>query len=961
MLALLASCSGGETPQGRPTLSNLVTEVRLAGKSGATATGSFDFGNGGGVPLEYKVSEPEADWLEVTSGGAGTVAPGGAATVELKATCPDAGAWEASLTVQSNASTEKIKVSLSCEAARQPVLGVLSPDALELETYRGETVESQFNFSNQGDAPLRYTLTVPAEAAWLELGAREGTLEPGRRAEVPVAATCGASEGALETVITLRSDAAPDARLAVRLSCRVPPATPQPLLGALSPAALALSAEVGGTAADRFGFSNGGNAPLRYTLSGPAWLELSASQGIVQPGGSAAIDVRAACAAAGEKKASVTVAGDDPATPSRTLVVTLRCNEQKRVQWELAPKSLSVSSAVGAATPSQKATLKNVGNAEGKFSLSSNQPWLTPEPLSGTLKAGASRSLNLAVAPCAAGGEATATLTVEGNGERAELTLTRRCAEFAPPPPAQPTPPPPSQPTVDLELTRFYINQAVPAADSGQASRDQIPLVAGRGGLARAFVTADAASADVTVRLHYRDAGGKKGTLDLKGPKTVPVNTREGDLKSTFNALLEGSFLRPGLEVYVEVDPENAVAETDETNNRYPASGYAALPVREAPPLNVTLVPVTYRSITPEITEETKARYLDAARLMHPLSRVNIKVHRPYAFDGDLYTADGWYDLLSAVTTLRGVDGSDDLYYAVVDPWYSSGVSGLGWIGAPVSVGWDDPATRGEVAAHELGHNWGREHAPCGLSDGDAAYPHTNARTGVWGYDAGDGSSRDPSKHADLMSYCGPRWISDYTYKGVLEFRQEDARIQSLSVGTSNVLLVSGSLQNGELSLDPAFSLATKSQPPTPGPYTLVGLSASGKKLFSVPFGVFETSLHDPAGERAGFSFSVPLSAAQAAELVSLRVEKNGRIVAENAARISPQSLHPTQVTRLGNGEVELRWDAARYGAVMVRDGVGGEVLALDESGVVVLSPSGRTLELLFSDGVKTVREVVEF
>ena len=782
MLALLAACSGGETPQGRPTLSNLVTEVRLEGKSGGTATESFDFGNGGSVPLEYKVSKSGADWLKIVSGGAGTVVPGGVATVGLEATCPDAGAWETSLDIESNASTEKIKVSLSCEATRQPVLGVLSPDALELETYSGETVESGFNFSNQGDAPLRYTLLKPAEAAWLELGAREGTLEPGRRAEVSVAATCGASEGTLETIITVRSDASPDARLAVRLSCGVPPTTPQPLLGALSPAALTLSAEVGGTAVDRFGFSNGGNAPLRYTLSGPAWLELSASGGTVQPGESVAVDVRAACTAAGEESATVTVRGNDPARPSRTLAVTLRCNEQQRVQWELMPKNLSVSSTVGATVPAQKATLKNVGNAAGDYRVTSNQPWLTPEPKTGALGAGASLSLNLGVASCEASGETRATLVVEGNGERAELTLTRRCAE--PTPPAQP----PAQPTVDLELTRFYVNQAVPAADSGQAAGDQIPLVAGRGGLARAFVTADAASANATVRLHYRDAAGKKGALDLKGPGTVPTSTREGDLKSTFNALLEASFLRPGLEVYIEVDPENKVAETDETNNRYPASGYLALPVREAPVLNVTLVPVTYRSITPEITESTKARYLDAARRMHPLSKVNIKVHSPYAFDGDLYTADGWYDLLSAVTTLRGVDGSDDLYYAVVDPWYSSGTSGLGWIGAPVSVGWDDPATRGEVAAHEFGHNWGREHAPCGVSDWDASYPHANARIGVWGYDAGDGGLRDPSKYADLMSYCGPRWISDYTYKGVLEFRQEDARIQSLSVGTSNVL-----------------------------------------------------------------------------------------------------------------------------------------------------------------------------
>ena len=170
---------------------------------------------------------------------------------------------------------------------------------------------------------------------------------------------------------------------------------------------------------------------------------------------------------------------------------------------------------------------------------------------------------------------------------------------------------------------------------------------------------------------------------------------------------------------------------------------------------------------------------------------------------------------------------------------------------------------------------------------------------------------------------------------------------------------MSGSLQNGNLSLGPAFSLVTTPQPPAPGPYTLLGLDASGRELFSVPFGVFATSSHDEAGARAGFSFSVPLNAARAAELASLQVEQRGVVMAETSTRISPQSLRPTQVTRLGNGGVEVRWDAARYDAVMVRDG--GEVLAIDKSGLVTLRPDGNTLELLFSDGVQTVQETVKF
>ena len=101
------------------------------------------------------------------------------------------------------------------------------------------------------------------------------------------------------------------------------------------------------------------------------------------------------------------------------------------------------------------------------------------------------------------------------------------------------------------------------------------------------------------MRLYYRDAAGKKGTLDLRGPQNVPTTSRESDLGNTFNATLDEAFLRPGLEVYIEVDPDDRVAETDETNNRYPAAGYAALTVQEAPTLSVTLVPVTYRNRDP--------------------------------------------------------------------------------------------------------------------------------------------------------------------------------------------------------------------------------------------------------------------------------------------------------------------------------------------------------------------------
>ena len=40
----------------------------------------------------------------------------------------------------------------------------------------------------------------------------------------------------------------------------------------------------------------------------------------------------------------------------------------------------------------------------------------------------------------------------------------------------------------------------------------------------------------------------------------------------------------------------------------------------------------------------------------------------------------------------------------------------------------------------------------------------------MWGYDArGTGQLHAPEATRDIMGYCGPRWVSDYTYRGLTE------------------------------------------------------------------------------------------------------------------------------------------------------------------------------------------------
>jgi hypothetical protein len=55
--------------------------------------------------------------------------------------------------------------------------------------------------------------------------------------------------------------------------------------------------------------------------------------------------------------------------------------------------------------------------------------------------------------------------------------------------------------------------------------------------------------------------------------------------------------------------------------------------------------------------------------------------------------------------------------------------------------------------AHELGHNFGLEHAPCYVdTDLDPNYPYPGAKIGTWGYDLVNRELKDPDLYYDIMS-----------------------------------------------------------------------------------------------------------------------------------------------------------------------------------------------------------------
>jgi hypothetical protein len=503
------------------------------------------------------------------------------------------------------------------------------------------------------------------------------------------------------------------------------------------------------------------------------------------------------------------------------------------------------------------------------------------------------------------------------------------------------------------EIAAVYLNQGI------QRLNGSIPLVADRAAYLRVFLRSDRPNFFGTkVRVTLYQGGAPVQTLNLtQAAAFIPEAVDEGQLVQSWNAVIPAGTMRPGLSLSVEVDPDGSLPLAAGSRVRHPEAGTLPLDVRTTPHFRLRMVPVIgQEGLVPGLNAGTVDDYVSDLIAMHPIGSYEVELRPPYHTMASAATSAGWSDILREIRALRVAEGSTHYYYGMLRPPLGSGIAGLGYVGFPVSVGYDAMPEGAGTLAHELGHNFGRWHSPCGNPSGvDAAYPHADATLGAYGMHVSAGAVVAPSAARDLMSYCRPRWISDYTYEAVLNFRlhQEAERV----ILREPALLVWGGVRGGRLVLEPSFELDMPAeQPRETGPYRVEGYDAAGARLFSYAF-QGEAVDHLP-GERH-FAFAIPAHVARTDRLATIRLVGPEGVV-ERSRGAAPAGPGPVRLQRSGvrGPGVRASWNAAEHPMALVRDARTGRILSFARGGEAVLPDDAREVEVLLSDGVRTTRSV---
>lgn len=308
-------------------------------------------------------------------------------------------------------------------------------------------------------------------------------------------------------------------------------------------------------------------------------------------------------------------------------------------------------------------------------------------------------------------------------------------------------------------------------------------VVAGRETLFRIFVTPDPDFAPRELSARLTLVNGAESTPYF-AKQIIQGASTDAQTASTFQIFVPAEQITPETRYSVALVECGTPSGTLRAP-RVPETGDSLLGARPTGTLKIAIVPVQASSRLPDTSEATLEVYRAYLMAMFPTTDVQLSVVSSITTS----TPIDWSGLLEQIRVKRQNDrpASDVYYYGFLQPTASiqdfcrgGCTAGVGYVGdadyastrVAVGLAYGDESSAA-VMAHEVGHNHGRNHAPCapggGISGVDPSYPYNGALTGVWGYDSRMRKLLPPDQSTDIMGYCDKKWISDYTYQGLID------------------------------------------------------------------------------------------------------------------------------------------------------------------------------------------------